>query len=249
IAILLFAQNSRGVTAKAKPTKKRWKISKTRFVYMLRNEGVTHKTKGFGLLGIVMIMGIIALLAWSSFYVINLGSKKSQTEIGMDAIKQADELKQNIEKRAQESNDACEQFSISLLSSEVYVLGEGVLDKNFTDARLAMGAYDADGQYTGMAFKRSGSKFADIFVPAKASLRQTSETYSLSSIRGSQFRTFQGSRAAIIFPRETRSPIDIYMQSETPFVANLSINNVNANDGKVNPLVEKKSVNIPANDK
>lgn len=56
--------------------------------------------RGFGLIGLLIVMAIIALLAGGRFYFKNkVEEKKSLIETGIEAEKRAQDLKEMIEKR------------------------------------------------------------------------------------------------------------------------------------------------------
>ena len=54
---------------------------------------------GFGLIGLLIVIAIIALLAGGSFYISKLKEQASIQKIGIDAEKQAQELKRSIEEK------------------------------------------------------------------------------------------------------------------------------------------------------
>lgn len=70
---------------------------------------IAKKESGFGLLGIIIIVGVIGVLAGGGFYFKELQQQKSLLDIGRDAEKQAQEFKKKIEaeqkKIEQELND------------------------------------------------------------------------------------------------------------------------------------------------
>src|SRR3989338_1522484 len=61
------------------------------------------KTKGFGLIEIIIAVAVIALLGGGGLYFYNTNNNKSLIETGLDAKKQAEELKNIIEERSKEA--------------------------------------------------------------------------------------------------------------------------------------------------
>lgn len=65
--------------------------------------------KGFGLIGILFVVAIIALLAGGGLYINKLGEQKSQIQIGIDAEKQAEVVKKQIEAKSKQLQESINQ--------------------------------------------------------------------------------------------------------------------------------------------
>jgi len=90
-----------------------------------------YNQKGFGLIGIIIVVVIILAAGVGGLYVSNTATQKSTLEVGQDAIQQAQEVKELMEQRNQQISDeqglkledeTATWFSYTYLSTESGIL-------------------------------------------------------------------------------------------------------------------------------
>lgn len=64
-----------------------------------------NKTRGFGLIGLILVIAVIALLSGGALYKNKEKNNRSQLDTGLDAIKKAEEIKQQLESKNTENTD------------------------------------------------------------------------------------------------------------------------------------------------
>lgn len=64
---------------------------------------------GFGLLEVLIVLAVIAILITSSFYAKSLQQQKTTVQVGTDALKQANDLKDKLDQQTKDQQSQTER--------------------------------------------------------------------------------------------------------------------------------------------